>query len=161
MLTSEEIKQAQLEVIGSAVAANGVIGLVKRRIQNAGQTSTNQLIGGGIYSKGWAAKRKSRGRQVAHIDLTDTNQFMPSFTSGKKDNEVVTGFDDPNIRTTTTKSGKSYSASLTKVYTEAEHWTKNGAIFQLSTQEIEYYQDSFARTCQQIIAKRMTEALKR
>jgi hypothetical protein len=43
---------------------------VSERIQQRGQRTDGQLIGGGVYSKGWANKRRLAGRQISYIDFT-------------------------------------------------------------------------------------------
>lgn len=135
------VREAVLEA--QRLAVNQMVGEIKRRIQNLGNTSTGSKIG--TYSSGYKRVRTKNGYQADHVDLTYTSKMLDSFTSGKglKSESVVLGFDDYNIRTTTTKEGKTYTANLVEIYTTAERWTDHGAIFQLSAEEIEEYNSLF------------------
>lgn len=139
--------------LAQAKAVNQVVAEVKVRIQNLGQTSLNKSIG--TYSTGYKSKRSSKGYQTDHIDLTVTGELLASYKAGKglQNQVIVCGFDSYNTRTTTTKEGKTYTVSLTDIYTEKERWTKNGDIFQWSESEIETYNQIVQREFQLEINK--------
>lgn len=135
------------------LAINQMVGVIKGRIQREGETSTNQKIG--EYSSGYKRIRENNGYQTDHIDLTFTGKMLDSFRSGKglKEDSIVLGFDDYNIRTSTTKAGKTYTANLVEIYTTASRWTEHGAIFQLSESEIKEYNELFSDFFQNEIKK--------
>lgn len=70
---------------GAEVAAvNRMSGLMKRRIHNTGDNATGGKIGN-YSSATWIAKRKSRGRQVAYVDLEFEGDLRSGYGTGITD----------------------------------------------------------------------------
>lgn len=126
MADYSDIVKAYAEAIqGAEVAAlNRIGGLMKSRIHNKGGNTEGGKIGD-YTSASWIKKRKSKGRQVAYVDLEFEGDLRTGYGIGTtEDNANCLGFYSDFIQERSAKMERLYGTVFFPSETELDDGSK-------------------------------------